>query len=227
MQPRSPLRSAQLHTDAACRCGTDAGSHFVLGCADGTLRVFAPTFDPGHSATPGGPRAASSATLERVVRCVGGAPSVLCWVRSMRALLTIEPAAPGGGRQTRAPSAAPLATAARLYLQCWGERRTEGAAAEPLSPRAVHLPPAAGCKPGVWRCQVQAQVQATAADTAPAFKRREESAVASASPHSGNAFAAQSGNRLYSAGSSAPPITGAPLAASTPATTVTNVTTIT
>jgi len=110
----------------------------VLGCADGTLRIFTSSTDPTKP----------SATLNHVVCCIEGAPSTVCWLSRVQGLLTIEPT----------NKAHP---AARLYLNCCDALQFQGAD-KPILPRAVHLPASAGCKPGLWYCHKIAASSVTA-----------------------------------------------------------------
>eukprot|EP00966_Prymnesium_polylepis_P223891 5180049-Prymnesium_polylepis.1 len=132
-----PTRCASLEV-AYCRCAIDAGGHLVLGCADGTLRIFTSSTDPTKP----------SATLNHVVCCIEGAPSTVCWLSRVQGLLTIEPT----------NKAHP---AARLYLNCCDALQFQGAD-KPILPRAVHLPASAGCKPGLWYCHKIAASSVTA-----------------------------------------------------------------
>ena len=86
-----PTDDQQGSATCACAASTDEGC-FVTGGSDGVLQVFA----------LGGAGATSSPALLQRVSCVGGAPSAVMWLPSLRGILTIEPLGALDGNQAAA-----------------------------------------------------------------------------------------------------------------------------
>jgi len=147
------VQSVRLHLDVCCRCATAtaSGDAIVLGCADAVLRIY--TFYAGHGATLSQECKAQQAAHECTVRCIGGAPSVICCVPNVHGFVTIEHVPCGIAALHAQTCVSAVATTAQLYLRCWDAARPS---CDLLTPQRVHLPLVTSCRADIWRCHSSA-----------------------------------------------------------------------